>query len=77
MASLDQIDKLDRMALDLEYILDHLDVDSRGCSACGRKHYNNWDEKQAADALQGALTRVEKARRILSNGTTSAQGSNT
>lgn len=70
------IDTLRAIEARLEGILANnvLDVSSQGCGTCGNTHYDNWEHKQAADAIQGALTRVEKARRILNNGTTSAHG---
>lgn len=65
---------LDWIEAELRIVLDSLDTSTTACEGCKTKRYNNWAHHQAAEALRGALSRVEKARKILDNGATSTQG---
>ena len=46
-------------------VLDDLDPQSSECDSCGHTRYEDFNLKQAVDALQGAYTRVGKAAKYI------------
>lgn len=56
---------LDYVEIEIRIALKGLDTSTQACEGCGGKRYTNWEQHQAAEALQGALSRVAKARKIL------------
>jgi hypothetical protein len=61
----------------LAQVLAHLNVAACECGSCGHKRYEDWDQNQAAEALRGARSRIEKANRMIENGATCAQEGDT
>ena len=59
----EMIDRLVVSEETLAGVLERIKPDARECASCGHTRYDDFNLKQAADALQGAVTRVEKARR--------------
>ena len=43
-----------------------LNIDVTTCQGCGQEHRNNWNQYQAAEALNGAITRVQRASSLIS-----------
>ena len=42
-----------------------LDINSSTCEGCGQESRDNWQEFQAAEALGGAITRIQKAAGLI------------
>ena len=42
-----------------------LDINSSTCECCGHESRENWREFQAAEALGGAITRIQKAAGLI------------
>jgi len=67
-----------RDAVDLLWrTVKQLDTSQTQCDGCGHARYVNWNHKQAHDALTGALSRIERAARLINqDGANGAQGAN-
>lgn len=61
---------LDRCVEILIAVQGTLDVRSEICGECNCEKRSNWREFQAAQALEGAITRVRKATGLITTGTT-------
>lgn len=60
-----KVERLRIIAETLREIGAELDVASTRCHDCGTRKWRNWDEKQAVDQIDGALSRVEKVVRLI------------
>jgi len=64
----DSIEILTRVIAMLEPLLKKLDTSYTECGECKQKHYTNWKEKKAFDAIQAAITKAEMAKKNLEEG---------
>jgi len=57
---------LDRVVEILAALKGTLNVHVSTCAGCGQERREDWEQYQAAEALQGAVTRVQKAASLIS-----------
>jgi hypothetical protein len=56
---------LDRVVEILDSVKNTLNVHVSTCGGCGQERRTDWEQYQAAEALQGAITRVQKAANLI------------
>jgi|10_taG_2_1085330.scaffolds.fasta_scaffold00073_13 ribosome-associated translation inhibitor RaiA len=56
-----RIQTLKRLLRELGKIHASLSATKEECSGCGAQRYLSWDEAQAKKAVEGAITRVDRA----------------
>ncbi len=66
----EMIDRLMRAQEALASVLAEVKPDASECDSCGHMRYGDFNLKQAADAIQGSITRVEKACRYIQDSAT-------
>jgi len=64
----DSIEILTAVIKMLKPVLEKLDISHTQCGECQQKHYTNWKEKKAFDAIQAAITKAEMAKKNLEEG---------
>jgi hypothetical protein len=51
---------LGRAVAELKVLVPHLNVKESACGACGRKHYEDWDDAQLSEAVKGSIEKLER-----------------
>jgi transcription elongation factor Elf1 len=64
-ANMDQDERLALAEALLTTIKANLNIAVTTCSSCGTDHKEDWDEFMAGQAIEGAITRIKKAKHLL------------
>lgn len=67
MTPREQLDRIEEAKVALLLVLRNLDTGSTDCDSCGHMRYDSWNHKQAHDAINGAITRLEKAQSLITD----------